>query len=162
MATIKKAYAAIAELLQANVDAVVGDILPEALALMTAKTGGGGSHATTFHRDAEGNVVAIRCYYHGLWMDPRVVEFGGKATSATGFNSMCKDGVSKWTKQQRDLKKGRDELLEKVAAGEIEPTAIAEEMVNLEEAAKVVIPREDGYGFETLEECLEDSATRGL
>lgn len=162
MATIKKAYAAIAELLQANTSALVSDILPEALSLMTAKTGGGGSHATTFHRDEAGNVVAVRCYYHGLWMDPRVAEFGAKATSATGLNSMCKDGVSKWTKQQRDLKKGRDELLAAVANGDVQASDIPAKMEELEEAAKAVIPREDGYGFETLEECLEDSAARGL
>lgn len=155
MANIKKAYAEIVVLLQANEDAFVRDILPEVVSLASAKTGGGGGKATTFHKDEEGNIIAIRCYYHGLWMDPAVAEFGKKASSATGFNSMCKDGVSKWSSQQRAAKKAKEQLLLDVASGEVEATDLPALMAEIEEAASAVVPREDGYGFATVEELLE-------
>lgn len=160
MATIKKAYQSIVELLQANEDARVGDILPEVVELAAAKTGAGGGKATAFHRNEEGEVVAIKCYYHKLWMDPRVVEFGKKATSPTGMNNMCKDGVSKWTKQQREAKSAEAELLNRVAAGDLAVEDIAGEQERIAEEAQRIEPREDDYGFETLEECLADSEER--
>jgi len=155
MATIKKAYQDIVEFLQDNEDAYVRDILPQVTALASAKTGGGGGKATTFHRDEQGNVVGILCYYHKLWMDPEVAEFGKKASSATGFNSMCKDGVSKWTKQQRDAKKAKEQLLLDVSSGEIEAADLPALLAEIEEATDIVVPRDDNYGFSTLEELLE-------
>lgn len=158
---IKKAYGAIVALLEANLALTVEQILPEVIALASAKSaGGGGGKGSTFHRDEDGVVVAIFCYYHKAWMDPRVVEFGAKATSATGLNNMCKEGVSKWTKQNSAAKKAESELLGKVQTGEIAVTDIAAEQAKIAEAAGTVTPREDGYGFETLEECLADSAAR--
>ena len=62
MSKVKKVFAPLAEFLQANTDKTVGEVLTEALAFMAAKTGGGGSHATTFHRNEAGEVVAVRCY----------------------------------------------------------------------------------------------------
>ena len=160
MATIKKAFVDIVELLQANEDARVGDILPSVIELTQAKTGAGGGKASTFHRNEQGDVVAIKCYYHGLWMDPRVADFGKKATSPTGLNNLCKDGMSKWTKQQREAKATEAELLTRVAEGELAPEDIPAEQERIKEEAKRVEPREDVYGFETLEECLADSAER--
>lgn len=155
MATIKKAYADIVSYLQDNADAAVADVLPTVVEMASAKSGGGGGKPSTFHRDEEGNVVGIFCYYHKLWMNPADVEFGQKASSATGFNNMCKDGVSKWTKQQRGAKAAKEQLLAQVSAGEVAPEDIADEMARIEEEASVIVPREDGYGFATLEELLE-------
>lgn len=160
MSTIKKAYVAIVDLLRANEDARVGDILPNVIELAAAKTGAGGGKATAFHRDENGEVVAIRCYYHKLWMNPAHAEFGKKATSPTGLNNMCKDGVSKWTKQQREIKQAEGELLSRVTAGELAIEDIGAEQEAIAEHAQRIEPREDGYGFETLEECLEDNANR--
>jgi hypothetical protein len=162
MATIKKAYATLIGLLEANTTALVSDILPQAIELAAAKTGSGGGKATAFHRNEEGEVVAIKCYYHKLWMDPRVVEFGKKTTSPTGLNNMCKDGVSKWTKQQRDAKTAEANLLSLVAAGEVAVEDIAAKQLDISAATDLIVAREDGYGFETLDECLADSETRGL
>lgn len=160
MATIKKAYQPIVELLQANEDAKVSDILQDVIDLSSAKTGAGGGKATAFHRNEEGEVSAIKCYYHKLWMDPAVVEFGKKATSPTGLNNMCKDGVSKWTKQQREAKAQEAELLSRVASGDLAVEDIAEEQERIAEESARIEPREDGYGFETLEECIADSKAR--
>ena len=164
MATIKKAYQAIIDVLEAAAeqDQAVSEVLPQVIELAAAKTGSGGGKATAFQRNEDGEVVAIRCYYHKLWMDPRVVEFGKKATSPTGLNNMCKDGVSKWTKQQREAKQAEASLLSEVAAGTLAVEDIAAAQVEIADNAARVEPREDGYGFETVEELLEDSAARGL
>lgn len=160
MATIKKAYVEVVNFLQENENKKVRDIMADVISMTAAKSGAGGGKASVFHRNDEGEVVAIRCYYHKLWMDPRVVEFGNKATSPTGLNNMCKDGVSKWTKQRREAKQAEAELLQRVAAGELAVEDIAAEQARIAEEAAVIIPREDGYGFETLEECLADSQAR--
>lgn len=161
-ANIKKAYVAIVEVLQANLDAKVEDVLPQVIELAQAKTGSGGGKATTFHKNEAGEVVAIKCYAHDLWMDPRVAEFGAKTSSPTGLNNMCKDGVNKWTTAQRKKKNAESDLLTRVAAGELAPEDIAAEQERIAEEANTIEPREDGYGFETLEECLADSQERGL
>ena len=161
MTAIKKAYIGIVEFLQANTEQTVGDVLARVIAMASAKSGGGGGKASTFVRDEEsGEVLAIRCYYHSLWMSPAVVEFGKKASSATGLNSMCKDGVSKWTAQERAAKKAKDELLAKVAAGDIDAGDLQAELDAIEKARQAVVPREDGYGFETAEEAIADAQER--
>ena len=162
MATVKKAYVEIVELLESNLGVTVEEILPEVIKLAQAKTGAGGGKATVFQRNEDGEVVAIKCYYHKLWMDPRVVEFGKKATSPTGLNNMCKDGVSKWTKQQREVKLAESNILAQVTAGDLPVEEIADEQARIAEEASRVEAREDGYGFETVEECIADSAERDL
>lgn len=166
MSGIKKAFLPIVEALRAAMEAdpkvKVASILGDIEALASAKSGAGGGKATTFHRDEAGNVVAVKCYYHSLWMDPRVAEFGEKKSSASGFNSMSKDGMSKWTKQNAAAKKAKEELLLKVQSGEIAADQIADQLAAIDAERSAVIAREDGYGFATLEECLQDSQNRGL
>ena len=159
---IKKAYQEIVAFLEENADKKVKSIINDVVAMASAKSGGGGGGATTFHKNADGVVVAVRCLYHKLWMSPEVAEFGAKASSPTGLNSMCKDGVSKWSKQQRDAKNAKESLLAQVAAGEIEASNLGAELDAIEEARNVVEAREDGYGFAELEDCLADNAARGL
>ena len=160
MSTIKKAFQPIMSLLAAGVEAgtVVQAVYDEALTLTAAKVGAGGGKATTFHKNDDGVVVAVLCYYHKLWMDPREVDFGAKASSATGLNSMCKDGVSKWTKAKNAAKTASAGLLDRVTAGELDREDIPAEQERIAEEAATIIPREDGYGFATLEECLAASA----
>lgn len=162
MASIKKAYTEIVELLQANLEASVADVLPSVIELASAKAGGGGSRATTFHKNEDGEVVAIKCYYHGVWMSPAVVDFGKKASSATGFNNMCKEGVSNWTKQQAAAKKAKNDLLNQLAEGELAQEDLSAAIAKIEEDRDGVYAREDGYGFETLDECLADNIERGV
>ena len=159
---IKKAFEPIVTLLESNADSIAPELLAQVKELASAKVGGGGGKATTFHRDENGEVVAIKCYYHKLWMSPQVAEFGAKKGSASGFNSMCKDGVSKWTKQKAAADKAEAAILDDIANGDLDGTAEAIQARRDEIAAEAsqIIPREDGYGFETLEECLEDLANR--
>ena len=152
MANIKKAYQDIIELLQNSADSIVGDILPQVVELASAKTGGGG-RATTFHKAEDGTIQAIRCFYFGLWMDPAVVEFGKKASSVTGLNSMCKEGVSLWTKQQRVAKAAKEALLTSVAAGDIDASDLTAELEAIE-AARGLVADFEGDAYTTLEEFL--------
>lgn len=166
MSGTKKAFLPIVELLNAaiaeNPKIKVSEVIDQVVELVSAKSGAGGGKATTFHRNEAGEVVAVKCFYHKTWMDPRVAEFGEKKSSASGLNSMSKDGMSKWTKQNAGFKKAQSELLLKVQNGEIAASDIAAELEKVEAEKNAVHPREDGYGFATLEECLQDSQNRGL
>lgn len=156
MSTIKKAFQPIMTLLTLAVQngQMSQETYDAAEALTVAKVGAGGGKATTFHKNDDGVVVAVLCYYHKLWMNPADVEFGAKASSATGLNSMCKDGVSKWTKAKNAAKTAEAALLGRVTAGELAAEDIPAEQARIKEEAAVIIPREDEYGFATLEECL--------
>ena len=152
---VKKAFVNLINFLQENADKKVKSILPKAIAMCAPRQGGGGGAATSFHRDENGNVVAQRCYYHQKWMDPAIVEFGTKTNSASGLNSMCKDGMSKWTKQQRVAKKQKEDLLAAVAAGDVPSDEIATRLAKIEDDCKAVVAIDGNYqGFDTLEECL--------
>lgn len=155
MSGTKKAFVELVAFLEANADKKVKSIMPDILEMTSAKSGGGGGAASTFVKNEAGEVIAIRCFYHQTWMDPRIVPFGAKQSSATGYNSMCKSGVSKWTKQQREFKQAQEAMLKAVQAGEIKPEQIADELAKAEEAKKVVLPLEGNYqGFATAEECI--------
>jgi len=155
MANIKKAFQPIVTLLEDNSDAIAPELLAQVKELASAKVGGGGGKATTFHRDPDtGEVIAVKCYYHKLWMDPQVAEFGAKKGSASGFNSMCKDGVSKWTKQKAAAQKAEAAILDQVASGELAPSDIEARREEIAAEAAQIIPREDGYGYEKLEDLL--------
>jgi hypothetical protein len=134
--TIKKAFLGIHALLLANEEKKVKTIMPDLVEIMSAKGAGGG--ASSIHRNEAGDIVGIMDYYYKVWLPVAFVEFGAKANSASGLNTMCKSGVSLWTKQQREFKKGKEELLDEVAAGNVLPTDIAEHLENLEAARAFV------------------------
>lgn len=155
--SIKKVFAPVYALLvqAAEEGKKVKSILADIEELMAAKTGGGGGAATTFVKNDAGEAVAIFDYYHKKWVDPRIVEFGSKAGTATGLNTMSKEGTSNWTKQERAYKKAKDSLLTRVIAGELNQEGLQAELAALEEARKVVVPlRGDYQGFDTAEEAI--------
>lgn len=149
---IKKAYQEIITFLEENSDKKVKSIMPEVIELASAKVGGGRNGENVL-RDAEGNVLAVFCYYHKMYEPVGDVEYGKKANSSTGLNSMCKEGTSHWTKQQRNAKKANEELLESIVAGELEVSDLEAKRAEISEAKSTVIPREDGIGFATLDEA---------
>lgn len=151
MTTVKKAFQPLIDFLEANADKKVKSILAEVIELTKAQTTR--MEGSSFIKDATGTVVAIHDYYFKRWMPlvgPSAVDFGQKLKSATGLNTMCKEGVSNWTKQQREAKNGLASLLSKVASGELAPADIAVEQAKLEEARKAIVPTE--LGFATQEE----------
>ncbi len=163
MATVKKVFQPLMTLLTANQSAKVSSLMDQINELVSAKVGGGGGKATTFHRLADGTVGAVKCYYFQKWMDPRLVDFGAKAGSATGLNSMCKAGLSAWTKQQAAFKKAKEALLAEVAAGNVQPSEINDRLAELETARDAIIevPAEI-QAFDSLEDCLNNSEVNGL
>lgn len=142
--SIKKAFVDLIAYLEENENSKVKTILPGAIELASARSGGGGS--SNIRRNEAGEVTHIFCYYHKKWEDVTTVEFGKKATSPTGLNNMCKEGTSQWTKQQREAKKAKEALLLQVAAGEVKPEDIAAVTTDIDTAKNMIVPREDGQG----------------
>lgn len=153
MTTVKKQFEEIYTVLEENKNKKVSTILPQLIELMSKKNNASGQ-ANTFIKDDEGNVVAIYCYYHKKWELISECEYGSKKGTATGYNTMCKEGVSKWTKAQRVKKTAEAELLTKVSSGELTVEDIAVEQARILETSKEIIEREDGHGFDSAEEAL--------
>lgn len=145
--TVKKVFAEIYEFLAKNKGRRVEEIFPQLEELMSPRKGTG-SNATNVIKDEKGNIRYIFCYYHKKWEDPKVAEYGEKKGTATGLNTMCKEGVRMWTKQHNEAKKQKEELLAKVAAGTLKTEQLAAELQKIEAAAKKIIPRADGHGFD--------------
>lgn len=153
MANIKKAYAAIASLLAGNMDATVADIYPQFEELASAKTGGGGGKATTFHRAEDGTVTALYCAYFKKWFPVGGdVEFGAKASTQSGFNNYSKPGLAHWNRQLKEFKDAKDALLIEVAANPELAADLQARLDELEEKRAEIAPV-DG-GFDSLEELL--------
>jgi len=150
MSNVKKAYVEIVELLEANSNKKVSTIMPLILELVSGK-----SNAKTFHLDDEGKVIAIYCYYHKVWELVDDVEYGQKSSTSHGLNTMCKEGVSLWTKAQRVSKKAKEELLTKVASGEVQPSDIELANEEIEIQRQVVIAQDSRLGYDTLQEALD-------
>lgn len=146
---IKKAYVELFEVLEANQGKKVSTIMPQLLELMTSKSGGGVG-GKTFVKDDEGQVTHVFCYYHKKWEAVAECEYGSKAGTATGLNTMCKEGVSAWTKQQRTFAKGKENLLTKLLDGEVTQEEAGTIQDELEAERTIVVPREDGHGFDEM------------
>jgi len=154
MTTVKKQFEEIYAVLEENKGKKVQTILPQLIELMSKKNNASGA-ANTFIKDDEGNVVAIFCYYHKKWELVSECEYGSKKGTATGLNTMCKEGVSKWTKQQRVKKAAEAELLTKVSCGDLAVEDIAGEQARILEESKLIVEREDGHGYLEVSEALD-------
>jgi hypothetical protein len=152
---IKKAYQEIVALLEANENKKIKTLLPQIIALCEAKNGGGSEIGKTFLKDDDGEVLAIYCYYFKKWMPLCDVEFGAKKSTATGFNTMCKEGVSNWTKQQRAATKAKESLLDQLINEDLNPTDLLPAQAEIEEARKAIaLSEEPQFHFDTAEKVL--------
>lgn len=149
---VKKQFAEIYKLLEENSNRKVSTILPQLAALMSTKTAGGSDIGRTYLKDGD-RTYAVYCYYHKKWELTDVAEYGSKLNTATGFNTMCKEGVSAWTKQQRAFKKQREALLMQLLANEIEKDEFDSALAIAEEERKAIEVRCDEHGYETAEEA---------
>lgn len=162
---IKKSMQEIYDILDANQTATVASVMPQLEALMSTKSRGAakGESVRTSLRDADGNVVAIRCYYFKRWMPlvgDEAVEFGTKTGTNTGLNSMCKEGVSHWTKQQREAKEATAQILADVEVGTLDASDIAARREEIEAARQAIA--DTTLGFETLEEVQDYLDANGV
>ncbi len=151
---IKKQFEELYAILDENKNRKVSTILPQLIELMSRKSAGG-ANGKTFIKNDDGEVVAIFCYYHKKWELLSEVEFGKKTNTASGYNTMCKEGVSAWTKANRAKKKAEDDVLAKVMAKQLAPEDVADYLEDLVAESKVIVPRADGLGFDTLEEVMQ-------
>lgn len=151
---IKKQFEEIYAFLEANKTKKVSSIFNDLLELMSAKSGGS-DIGKTFLKDSEGNTYAVYCYYHKKWELTNVADYGVKVNTATGLNTMCKEGVSSWSKQQRIYKKRNEELLQLVAKGELSAEELPKLMADAEELRKAIEVRSDEHGFENVEEVTK-------
>lgn len=145
MNNVKKVYQPLVELLESNKGKKVSSLLPEIMELVQSK-----QVQKSFKTDEDGNVTHIFCYYHKLWEPVDQCEYGSKKNSSTGLNTMCKEGLSNWTKQQREFRKGKEAILDLVASGELAPADVEARLTDLEEARIAVHPREDGIGYDSI------------
>lgn len=163
---IKKSFAPIIEMLNAAAEAgkSVQDILADAVSLASAKgRASAGPRELSYLKDDAGTVVAIRDYYFKRWMPlvgDEAVEFGKKSNTATGYNTMCKEGLSAWNAQQAVAKKATAQILADVESGDLEPTDIADRRGEIEEKRNAIIDTE--LGFSTRDEVVEYLESEGV
>lgn len=148
MTTIKKDFVAIVELLEANKGKKVKEILEQVLELASAKT------TRTFFKNEAGEVTVVYCYYHKKFEVVAKADYGQKAGTPSGLNSMCKEGVNQWTKQQRIAKLAREALLNEVASGTVQPSDLAFKLAEIDADKSIIVARQDNHGFDSLEEAL--------
>jgi hypothetical protein len=125
--SIKKNFEEVVNFLQANQDKQVKVLMSQILELVESK-----KKVSTTKVDENGKITHVFCYYHKKWEDVSKVEYGSKASSHTGINTMCKVGVNQWTKQQSDYKKAKNGILDKVSKGEIKVEEIESILTALE------------------------------
>ena len=149
MTIVKKQFEELYTLLVDNKNKKINTLLPQLIELMQKKNNASGQ-ANTFIKDAEGIVTHIFCYYHKKWEDVTIAVYGSKKGTATGFNTMCKEGVSNWTKQQRIKKQAEAGLLTRIISGEILPEELPTYQKELLDTSKLIKPREDEHGTDEL------------
>lgn len=106
----------------------------------------------TYIMDSNNNVFAVFCYYHKQWEIVSETEYGKKQSSKTALNTMCKLGTNLWTKQQKDAKDERSELLDQLISQSIS-TDDAETMKTEIETKRLSITLDNSKGY-TLEEVM--------
>lgn len=146
MSNTKKQYVELVAFLEANKNKKVSTILDEVLEMCVAKKGG--SNGKTFMTNEAGEVTHVYCWYHKEWEDVTVAEYGAKKGTASGLNTMCKQGVSSWTKAQRLAKQAESNMLNSVVAGEVEASEIPTLRAEIEATRTTIVAREDGHKVE--------------
>ena len=137
MQNIKKPYQEIVELLQANQDKKVSSVLDAIIEIALSKK----KDSTIRYAEDGTTVTHIFCWYHKEWES--VDLFGDKASSHSGKNTMCKQGVNCWTKQQRDFKKSKADLLELLQSGDLKVEDLQSEIEKLEKIKDRIEPRKE-------------------
>ena len=132
----KKQFIELVEFLESNKDKKVLTIM-STIKLMTESK----KVNQTIVYDKANKAYAIFCYYHKVWELVSEVEYGAKASSKSGLNTMCKIGTNHWTKQQSTAKKSKDQLLSDVTAGKVEPKLMKDKLAEIE-TTRVTINKE--------------------
>jgi len=129
----KKAFVELVTFLQANKGKKVIDILDTVIDMTDSK-----KNAITIAYDEKGVAYAIFCYYHKQWELLSDVEYGKKASSKSGFNTMCKIGTNLWTKQQSTSKQQKSKLLDDVANQKVDPKDLLIRLDEIEDERNLI------------------------
>lgn len=163
MKTIKKDYTAVMQLFAQAITALeeakvkksvlesVRSLYNDAVDLTANKNSNGSGSKTTAHYE-NGKLVAVFCYYHKRWELVDHIEYGNKSGTKTGLNTMCKEGVSAWTKANRAHNKLKDELLARLFKGELTSEEVQDQLA----VEPVIEPHSDEeHSYATLQDLLD-------
>lgn len=131
--SIKKNYVELWTYLNKNKDKKVSELLSDIEIIVTSK-----KNNITIAYDDKGKAYAIFCYYHKQWELLSDVEYGKKASSKSGFNTMCKVGTNLWTKQQSTAKNAKAKLLSDVATSKVKPSDLPIRLNEIEDARNAI------------------------
>ncbi len=146
---IKKPYAALVNFLEDNKDKKVSSILEEVKLMCESKK----VMSTVIMNDDK--VFAVFCYYHKQWEIVSDVPYGNNVHKQSGLTTMCKVGMSKWTKAQRDAKSAREALLDGVSSGNIAIGDIKDLQADIEAQRHIIDETDRPIGYTTEAETLE-------
>ena len=140
MDNVKKVFVPLIEMLEhdllLNPLIQLSDLMPAIEKLVIAK-----SAQVACRKDDDGYVTHVFCYYHKEWEDVTEVEYGAKLSNkTTGLNTMCKEGVSNWTKQQSVAKKAKVQLLDDVANELFDPKELLNALAEIEDDRNRIVP----------------------
>ena len=159
MPKIRKKYEEIVSILEKNLDKKVSEVLEEIRPKLLTKPGG---KIANFKLHSDGFIIAIFCSYHKKWEDPRVVHFGKKSTSSSGFTSSCLEGMNLSNRRRKDYKQGLYNILKMTEDSKTNVKHIKLAREKLESTLTQTFKRADDYGFEKIEDCIEHSKKLGL
>ena len=165
MDNVRKGHEPVYNLLVANKDRKVGDILAQAIQLMSA----GGRAIDKAIKGVDGTVLAYVSTYSG-WFQPVV---GSKksdtrvvANSSTGFNNMTQEEQALYNKARLEYNKSKEandlanahnaQLLVKVSKGEVKAADVGGLMKEVVDLETIMNPdtTQLSTGFATREECV--------
>lgn len=156
---VKKAFQPIVAFLEANKDKTVSEILGDVIALTAAK---GSRVASASLKDADGKTWAVRCYWHEQWelVDGEgAVEYGPKANTSTGLNSMCRSGTNQWNAANNGKKKQKEQIFQDLMAQKITHEEAQAQTAELNKPVEKVM---DVPGYATKEEAVAALAAMGI
>lgn len=122
--------------------------------LATKNSNGSGSRTTAYYDDNR-DLVAVYCYYHKKWELVDHIAYGNKKGTKTGLNTMCKEGVSMWTKNNRGNAKAKDALLHKFTEGDITEAEFKDYLNDLKAPTAPEVHSDEEHSFDTLEQLEE-------
>lgn len=148
---VKKQFVELVNFLEENKDKKVSSILKQVLEMVESK-----KKDSTIRTDESGRITHIFCYYHKEW-EP-VEWYGKKASSHSGYNTMCREGVNQWTKREADYKKAHQAVLAKLLANEIDNDTAKRMIEQIEKEKTVIVPREEYLKAKQARELAKQNA----
>lgn len=97
-------------------------------------------------------VTAVYCKYHKKWEPVSEVDYLPKKGTASGLCNTCKEGVSRYHKQNNEFNKRSLALPGLIKSKGVSIDDIEALLEEIDAIKSVVVPRTDGIGFDTLEE----------